>query len=363
MKRGYLKIFLLTLATGWASLLNARTLTVSPDGPLRTLAAAVESARPGDHILVKPGTYYETDILIDKALTITGEDFPVFDAQAQEGKEILIIAADSVTVEGLLLRNVAKSYLKDLAALRVRRHRHFTIRDNRLEDTFFGIYLEKASDGLVTGNAIIGRAVNEASSGNAIHAWHCNRLRVEDNTVWQHRDGIYFEFVNESDIRGNRSERNVRYGLHFMFSNDNQYTDNIFRENGAGVAVMFSKKIDMVGNRFEQNWGRASYGLLLKEIYDAEIRDNVFDRNTIGINIEGATRVVYRRNVFDGNGWAIRMAGGCLDNELTANNFVTNSLDLVVNGNINNNTFDGFFPISSAAHRRLSFSCAAFSST
>lgn len=41
--------------------------------------------------------------------------------------------------------------------------------------------------------------------------------------------------------------------------------------------------------------------------------------------------------------WAIQMNGGCLDNQFAGNNFMANTLDLVVNSRINNNTFDGNF--------------------
>lgn len=104
---------------------------------------------------------------------------------------------------------------------------------------------------------------------------------------------------------------------------------------------MFSRKINMWENRFEYNWGRAAYGLLLKEIYDAEIRDNAFLENTIGIYVEGSTRIQYHHNAFTRNGWAMKMSGGCLDNKVTANNFLYNTFDLSLNSAPNNNDFDG----------------------
>ena len=154
-------------------------------------------------------------------------------------------------------------------------------------------------------------------------------------------DGIYFEFVDNSLIRYNVSTANLRYGLHFMFSNDDDYYQNSFRDNGAGVAVMFSKKINMWENRFEKNWGTSSYGLLLKEIYDAEIYDNVFDQNTIGIYLEGSTRINYTGNDFISNGWAIKISGGCVDNVVTENNFISNTFDIAINSSANSNSFDG----------------------
>ena len=47
----------------------------------------------------------------------------------------------------------------------------------------------------------------------------------------------------------------------------------------------------MIKNTFKENWGSASYGLLLKEINDAEITQVIrLNKNTIGINIEGSNR-------------------------------------------------------------------------
>ena len=85
-----------------------------------------------------------------------------------------------------------------------------------------------------------------------------------NNSIQKMRDGIYFEFVKHSSVINNKSKLNLRYGLHFMFSNDDKYEDNLFENNGAGVAVMFSKYISMRKNIFRLNWGTASYGSAIK---------------------------------------------------------------------------------------------------
>ncbi|MEZ5058576.1 MAG: nitrous oxide reductase family maturation protein NosD, partial [Saprospiraceae bacterium] len=204
-----------------------------------------------------------------------------------------------------------------------------------------GIYLEHVKNGTIADNQVIGKAVEESSSGNAIHLWYCKNIEVKGNTVKNHRDGIYLEFVDSSTIRHNLSEENLRYGLHFMFSNFDNYFNNTFKDNGAGVAVMFSKNINMWENNFVHNWGKASFGLLLKEIYDAEIRNNHFDFNTVGIFVEGSTRINYHHNSFKQNGWAIKISGGCLDNNIQTNNFLSNTFDISLSSSTNNNTFNG----------------------
>jgi len=128
-----------------------------------------------------------------------------------------------------------------------------------------------------------------------------------------------------------------------MFSNNDSYEKNIFENNGAGVAVMFSKDIRMTGNIFRKNWGTAAFGLLLKEINDSEISGNVFEENTTGISIEGANRISYNNNNFIRNGWAIKVRGACYTNRFTGNNFLYNSFDLSYNSNLNDNLFEGNF--------------------
>jgi nitrous oxidase accessory protein len=266
---------------------------------------------------------------------------PILDAMGE--KEGIIIDADSVTVEGFEIRNTGYSYIEDRAGIRVKKTNNFIIQNNRLSLTFFGIYLEHAKTGIVRNNAVIGKPLGEANSGNGIHLWYCADVDIEGNLIRGHRDGIYFEFATKSRIRKNISEENLRYGLHFMFSNDDIYTGNTFKDNGAGVAVMFSRRIHMLNNLFHLNWGQASYGLLLKEIYDAEIRDNVFQKNTIGIFTEGSNRINYTDNDFLNNGWAVKVAGGCEKNNFTGNNFIGNSFDFAAVGNMQTNQIEQNF--------------------
>src|SRR5690606_10390820 len=124
--------------------------------------------------------------------------------------------------------------------------------------------------------------------GNGIHLWKCHHITVDGNTIEGHRDGIYFEFVTNSLIVNNHSEGNIRYGLHFMFSHDDEYRNNAFVNNGAGVSVMYTKGVRMIDNTFSRNWGASSYGLLLKDIRDSFVTGNKFIENSTAIFMEGS---------------------------------------------------------------------------
>lgn len=316
---------------------EADTLTVCSSCPMTSINQAIQAAADGDFIMVQKGTYAEGRININRKISLIGLDYP--EVTGNDTSDVFFIDADSVILRGFLIRDGGRSYVSDLAAIKVNERTGCRIEDNRLDNTFFGIYLKNARQCVVSGNEITGRAINELSSGNAIHLWYSKNIEITGNTCRQHRDGIYLEFADNSTIRGNLSEGNVRYGLHFMFSNNDEYLDNTFRRNGAGVAVMFSRFIIMKENIFEENWGPSSYGLLLKEIFDGDISGNTFRENTFGIYADGSNRIKIHHNEFTRNGWALKILGSCAYDTITANNFEGNTFDVITNSASNTNLY------------------------
>ena len=192
---------------------------------------------------------------------------------------------------------------------------------------------------VVRNNEIAGTPTTEQSTGNGIHLWKCENALIEKNFISGHRDGIYFEFVTNSTVSENISQGNIRYGIHFMFSHNDSYLGNTFRDNGAGVAVMYSKQVRMENNLFEKNWGASAYVILLKEISDSHIKHNTFFRNTVAILMEGTSRIEVMENMFEENGWAMKVQASCNENVFHDNNFLANSFDVATNGMMMLNRF------------------------
>ncbi len=335
INRAAVVFFMLTI--GYSAMCSV--IEVCSSCEVKTVEEGYKKASRGDTLHFQNEVFACQDFELTKPITLIGSGETVLDGKFKG--YILKILSDSVNIIGLKFINLGRSYTKDYAAIYTYRIRNFSIIDNTIIEPFFGLLLEKSHDGVVEGNTIHGESMQEDDSGNGIHAWHCSNLLIRNNDLAGLRDGIYLEFVSESEVSRNFSHNNIRYGLHFMFSNNDKYLNNIFKDNGAGVAVMFSKWIVMKGNEFVKNWGTASYGLLLKEIYDAEVVNNTFEENTIGIFVEGSTRVNYLNNIFESNGWAVKVSGGCYENYFERNNFVSNSFDLAYNGKLNDNKFEG----------------------
>ena len=319
------------------ALLSAKTIVVAPGTAVASLKRAVEIAKNGDTILVRKGTYKSINTVINKEVTVLGQGNPVLDANFED--EAVTITASNVKFEGFTVKNTKTGALRDYAGIRLFRVKNVTIMNNQFINNFFGIYVSDSYKITVTNNKLSG-TFDARHSGNGIHIWKSDSVLVKNNRITGHRDGAYFEFVKHSVIENNVSEKNSRYGLHFMFSNDNVYMHNIFKSNGAGVAVMYSKRIKMLKNRFVENWGSSIYGLLLKEILDSRIEENQFITNTSAIFMESCNRNEILDNDFQNNGWAVRILSNCEDNVFSKNNFKANTFDATTNGTLRQNQFN-----------------------
>ena len=316
---------------------SGKKILVGSNEAVTSVKKAVLMANDKDTILVNAGVYREGNIAITKSIAIIGIGNPVLDGENKY--EIFTVSGKNIIISGITFRNSGYSALNDYASVKVIDASNVTIENNTILNAYFAIHISNTSYAVIRHNTIIGSPRSEQLTGNGIHLWKSNHALIDGNHIQGQRDGIYFEFVSLSTVQNNLSENNIRYGIHFMFSNDDIYFNNTFRKNGAGVAVMYSKKVNMEWNHFEQNWGGSAYGILLKDISDSYIQHNTFSKNTIGLHLEGTSRMEIRQNLFKENGWAIKVQASCEDNNFHHNNFIGNSFDVGTNGTMVLNTF------------------------
>ncbi len=322
-----------------APLSYATQITVSKDGDITSVQQGIDQAQPGDTVLVKEGRYVEYDIRINKHITLLGEGKAIIDGDNQGF--VVVVKADSTVIKDIEVHNSKAGFMNDYAGIEVDGAHHVRIENVKMVDNFFGIYLAKSEGTVLKNNHITASGQRETNSGNGIHLWYTKDVEILDNYVAGHRDGLYFEFVEGAFIAGNESENNIRYGIHFMYSDHCRYERNIFRDNGGGVAVMYTSNVEIVDNHFADNWGSSAYGMLLKEINRSEVTGNTFTNNSVGLYMEASSRNNIEGNQFDQNGWAVQLMANSTDNEFHKNNFVANSFEVSTNSRMNySNNFD-----------------------
>lgn len=319
-------------------LLFSNVLKVGKNEQYSTIKAAVAAAKSGDTIIVESGIYKEGNISIDKPLSLIGVGRPVLDGEMKY--EILSFRADHIILKGFKIINSGEDEIVNIGAVRLYDSHFSTIENNIFENNYFGIYIQRGYRCLIQNNKITSkRATSQERSGDGIHAWVSEELWIKNNYIEGHKDGIYLEKVVNSYVFHNYSKQNLRYGLHFMFANNNVYVNNTFDDNNAGVAVMYSNNVGMAGNNFINNWGDASYGLLLKDISFSKIKHNRFQNNTTAILLDGVTKIDFFKNDFENNGWGMKISSNCMENKIINNNFINNVFDVSTTGSMTMNDF------------------------
>jgi nitrous oxidase accessory protein len=302
------------------------------------LQARIDRARAGDTVLVEPGDY-TGDLAIERPLRLVGRGRPRLIGSG--AGSVVRVRADDVTVEGFDIDGRSGGDLgRDSSGVHVAGRRAL-VRDCRIWNTIFGVYLREAEGARVERCLIRGIPGKEpGEKGSGIHVWNTNGFRLEANDISGVRDGFYVQSSSRGRIIGNVA-RDLRYGLHYMFSDDNVFEDNLFENGDAGTALMYSRRIVFRRNRFLRNRGFASVGLLFKECDDVIAEDNLIADNARGIFLEGSRRNVLRRNVVAKSDTAIVLYDSSAENRFESNSFVGNLTPLWFVGRRTDTLFEG----------------------
>ena len=309
----------------------ATTWTVSPDGPTTSIAAALNEAQAGDVLRVAGGTY-PGPLVIDKAVAVIGEGFPVIDGGG--AGTVVSIEAPDVTLQGLLIRGSGASLDQENSGIGLEAPRGRLI-DNRLEDVLFGIYLRKASDSVVRGNHILGKELAIPRRGDAIRVWYSNDVRIENNRVRLARDVVLW-YSERLTVEGNRVSGG-RYGLHFMYCDDARIEGNQLIDNSVGAFLMYSRRLRLIHNAIAGNHGPSGYGVGLKDMDDAVVRGNFFAGNRVGAFLDNTPREVrstsrVEDNLFAANDQGLLLLPNVRRGRFAGNSFVENGQQVGLTG-------------------------------
>ncbi|MBI4791130.1 MAG: nitrous oxide reductase family maturation protein NosD [Chloroflexi bacterium] len=274
-------MFLWLITTALPAQANTR-LVVSPQGPYTTIQAALDEARDGDTIEVRGGNY-RGPVVVEKAVTLEGVDWPVIDNGGM-GTVVTLNAANAV-LRGFELRGSGTEPDQDHSGIVISAP-HVTAENNRLNDVLFGIFVAKASDAIVRGNEITSKPEFDiARKGDAIRLWYSPRTLVENNHVYSSRDLVIW-YSTGVVIRDNIVERG-RYGIHLMYCDGAQIERNRILDNSVGIYTMYSNNIAVRENLIHGQRGPSGYALGFKDVDNVEVAHNVLVDNRAAFYLDG----------------------------------------------------------------------------
>ncbi|MCZ4094220.1 nitrous oxide reductase family maturation protein NosD [Sinorhizobium psoraleae] len=250
-------------------LARAESRSVAPDEG-RPLQTVIDAATPGDVITLQAGEHMGP-VTIDKALSLVGQGRA---SVVGNGKgSVITITAEGVTIRRLQVSGSGIDLTKlDSGIFAAKTAKRAVIEDNTITGNLFGVYLHGASESIVRGNRIAGLQEGRLSeAGNGVTVWNAPGSMVLDNDISFGRDGISTNASRRNVFSGNRF-RDLRFGVHYMYTNDSEISNNVSTGNAVGYAIMFSNRLKIKGNRSD---GDRDHGLLLNYANGSEITGNV----------------------------------------------------------------------------------------
>ena len=314
------------------SLAIAMLLTAAAPALGADLRALIADAPPGSTLRVPAGVH-PGPIVIDKPLTLIAEPGAIIDAGGA-GDAVRITAPD-VTLRGFIIRNTGDSLDRENAAINATKAPHAVITNNVLINVLFGIYLRECPGSVVRDNTIGGKTLDLARRGDGVRLWQSDDCLIESNTIHDGRDAVMW-FSDRTRILRNTVIRG-RYGLHFMYSDDNVLEDNDLSHNSVGAFLMYSKNLTLRRNRFVDNRGPSGFGVGLKDVDGLIAEDNLFAANRVGVQLDNSPssvdiRHLFRRNVFAYNDQGVALMPNIERNDFTDNAFIDNAEQVAILG-------------------------------
>ncbi|MGW4071998.1 right-handed parallel beta-helix repeat-containing protein [Streptomyces asiaticus] len=297
-------------------------VTINVPGDAPTISAAVSLARPGDLVLVAPGTYHESVKITKARITLRGEsrDKVVIDGRLRQPNGI-VVAAPGVAVENLTVRNNTQNGVlvtgsakaaagapgqsggydtgdEPVTFLKSFLVSHVTATRNGL----YGIYAFSAQNG------VIEHSYTSGSADSGIYVGQCKpcRIVVRDNIA--ELNAVGYEGTNASGdmyVTGNRFAGN-RVGL----TTNSDHQEKLLPQRDAVIAgnLIAANQQAATPEQADGGWG-------------------------IGIGVDGGTDNQFIRNRVTGNSNAGLVITATADippngNRILDNTFAANSVDV-----------------------------------
>jgi nitrous oxidase accessory protein len=307
---------LVIAAASAVAMAGERVVPAEPGALLR----AVAEAQPGDVLLLAPGRH-DGPVVLDRPLTLDGAGRAVVEGNG-EGS-VIVVTGEDVTVRGLEVRGSGSSHQSIDSGIRlIPPAVRARVENNRIVGNLHGVDVHGALDSLVRGNTIVGRTDHRMNDrGNGIYVWKAPGTVIEGNDISLGRDGIFSNASRKGTYRNNLF-RDLRFAVHYMYTNDSEVSGNVSIGNHLGYALMFSSRIVVHDNMSLRD---RAHGFMLNYANNVDMRGNLVRGGTEKCTfIYNAHRNAIDGNRFENCGIGIHFTAGSERNRLSGNAFIGN---------------------------------------
>lgn len=269
MGRAALSILMAALLAAISAVASAADWIVVPSDR-QALVVALRRAASGDRLIVKPGKY-SGPFSLDKPVTLEGE--PGAELVGTNRGSVVTVNAPGSVIRGFLITGSGTDLeAMDSGVFATEAATGAVVENNVIVGNLHGIYLHGAADSVARKNRISGFTKGRLSeAGNGVTVWNAPGAKVVDNDISFGRDGI-FTVASKRNVFSRNRFRNLRFAVHYMYTNDSEISGNVSVGNAVGFAIMFSRRLKITDNVSN---GDRDHGLLLNFANGSLISGNV----------------------------------------------------------------------------------------
>ncbi len=314
---------------------DPKTITVNPGEKIQ---AAIDQARPGDTVLIMPGTYNEGVVVKRNNITLRGQmdgaTRPVLDGQKQIGNGV-IACGDNFTVENLHVKNYQANGVLTNGPDGV------VMRNIFAEDTGeYGLFPVHSKNVLLENNLVTG------SSDAALYVGQSDGVVMRNNEAHGNVTGLEIENTSNAIAENNYLYDNTAGLLVFVLPDlaRKETSNNIVRNNriignnhenfgkpgntvsrvppGVGIILLGPDATEITGNEIRDNRSAAIALVSLKTFFP--------ERATFDVGTEPENNRIYNNTI----------THNAYDAHPAAKKFGFPAVDIIWDGSGSNNTFE-----------------------
>ena len=212
-------------------------------GNYTTIQSAIDDATSGDTIFVYNGTYFE-NLIVNKQLTIMGENKINTVIDAQEAGNVIDITIDNVIITDFTITNSTEDS-PNCIGVNIISADFCKISNNIFTKNWYSVFLDQSHNNLIINNNMIGEYNFNAHFG--VYGEYANFNKIENNSFWHHNGmGIYLYHSNDNEVQNNTCNETSAFSLES--SDRNRLHNNYFQNCGGEITIRNSYNNRIINN-------------------------------------------------------------------------------------------------------------------
>ena len=311
---------------------TGKVITVDDDKPAdhSSIQDAIDASKDGWTILVSNGIYYE-NIIIDKEITITGEDSSSTIIHGQHNGNGVDLSSHNINISNFTITKCREGFY---AGIKVSSNNNNVSNIICTNNAGYGLYMKDAR------NNRINYLNSSFNDGDGFHLDDSHDNVIINSSGISNNYGIQFVDSNWNSIHSNYFSNNS-YGIFVQFSENNTLENNYAVNNrNHGIWIQLCDNTSMIGNTCCENEEK---GIFNQWSDFASIIGNKANNNgESGLHFLASHNCIIENNIVGENGYhaAGISVASCINGTIKGNIMIDNGLYIGTHSQLYYSTHD-----------------------